>query len=714
MDQKELLRIIAQAAEEGWTALDLSNQGLTELPPEIGKLTNLRTLHLRYNHLSTLPMEIQKLQHLERLGLGDNCFTEVPNEIWELRNLLILYLSANQLVIIPPEIGKLMNLIYLSLRDNKILELPAEIGNLNRLEKLILRGNKLSMLPPEIRNLTHLTELSLNDNLLPIPSEVLLNNEPVKIIDYCLSNQSQAIEKQEFLVEKNISSLSFFNKKLTLFPSEVLKQLNLKKLDLRHNQLTRIPSEIGNLINLIELSLQNNQLAILPAEIGNLKNLTTFGLDSDQFSEFPFEITQLNNIKSLAMSYNQIAELPQEINQLKNLTNFYLGHNHLNTFPEQICDLTNLVNLSVRENQITKLPHRIDKLTNLKRLEITHNQITSLPEEIKNLTNLIRLDLRDNPLPIPPEILALTDQPQKILNYYFQQGQKKPLNEVKVLIVGQGAVGKTSLIKRLLEDTFDPHETKTDGIAINHWRLNIDSSQIRLNVWDFGGQEIMHATHQFFLTKRSLYVLVLDSRLSEQENRLEYWLKIIQSFGGDSPVIVVCNKNDQHDLDLDWKGLQNKYPSLKAFAKTVSCKTGDGIPQLKTQIEREIAQLEHIHDELILPWFAVKTQLEEMQRDYISYCDYQQMCQQADVTDELSQQTLLGFLHDLGIVLHFHDHPLLEDTNVLNPAWVTRGVYQLLNSNELFQRKGELDRAALSRMLDPQTYPAVNTPSSLT
>ncbi len=100
----------------------------------------------------------------------------------------------------------------------------------------------------------------------------------------------------------------------------------------------------------------------------------------------------------------------------------------------------------------------------------------------------------------------------------------------------------------------------------------------------------MHATHQFFLTKRSLYLLVLDSRLDEKENRVEYWLKIIQSFGGDSPIIVVCNKNDEHDLELDWRGLQNKYPAIKAFAKKVSCKTGDGIAELRELIGRETGQ----------------------------------------------------------------------------------------------------------------------------
>jgi GTPase SAR1 family protein len=76
-----------------------------------------------------------------------------------------------------------------------------------------------------------------------------------------------------------------------------------------------------------------------------------------------------------------------------------------------------------------------------------------------------------------------------------------------VLLLGQGAVGKTSLVKRLTTNTFDPNEAKTEGIDIHRWQVNVDKEEIYLNIWDFGGQEIMHATHQFFLTKRSLYLL---------------------------------------------------------------------------------------------------------------------------------------------------------------------------------------------------------------
>ena len=318
------------------------------------------------------------------------------------------------------------------------------------------------------------------------------------------------------------------------------------------------------------------------------------------------------------------------------------------------------------------------------------------------------LDIRSNPLPIPPEILEAEGAPARIINYYFEHlaGDKRPLNEAKMLIVGQGGVGKTSLVKRLIDDEYDPHEKKTEGIDIRDWRIDCGGTEMRLNVWDFGGQEIMHATHQFFLTKRSLYVLVLVARQGDQESRIEYWLKIIQSFGGDSPIIVVSNKSDQHELDLDWTGLQRKYPAIKGFVRRVSCESGEGIQELREIIQREVDGLEHIHDELLVTWFAVKSQLEGMADNYIPYEKYQEMCREQGVGDEISMRTLVGFLHDLGLVLHFGDHPILGDLNILNPEWVTKGVYQIINSSILAQNKGVLSARDLPSILKPtKDYP---------
>ncbi len=317
-----------------------------------------------------------------------------------------------------------------------------------------------------------------------------------------------------------------------------------------------------------------------------------------------------------------------------------------------------------------------------------------------------------------PEVLLNSqgngNDPDKVANYYIElagedlselEHKSKPLNEAKILLVGQGSVGKTSLAKRLIEGTFNPNEPKTEGLSVKKWTLPIKGQEIQLNIWDFGGQEIMHTTHQFFLTKRSLYLLVLDARLEQEENRVEYWLKIIQGFGGNSPVIVVGNKCDQQPLDIDRQGLQNKYPNIKAFVET-SCQNGTKIEDLKQVIIEEISQLDHIHSLLPLSWFEVKTLLEKLDRDYMPYSEYERLCTESSVTEELSQRTLIGFLHDLGVVLNFQEDDRLHDTNVLNPKWVTEGVYRILNDrNSILEHKGILKRQHLDDILDPKRYP---------
>ena len=377
----------------------------------------------------------------------------------------------------------------------------------------------------------------------------------------------------------------------------------------------------------------------------------------------------------------------------------------LRKFPEEIGELDQLTKLDLSENALKTLPPTIGQLVNLRELDLRANSLAMLPPEIRKLTHLKVLDLRDNPLPIPPEISAKTSEPATIINYYLRHvaGLTKPLNEAKMLLVGQGSVGKTSLVKQLLGKRFNPREKKTDGIDIQAWQIPIEGENIQLNVWDFGGQEIMHATHQFFLTKRSIYLLVLDVRLGEDENRVEYWLKMIQSFGGDSPVIVVGNKIDQQPLDLDRRGLRDKYPQVVDIVET-SCETGQGIDRLKDMVAREVGALPHIHDQLLLTWFDVKTKLEHMKQDFIPYIEYEKMCQAEGVTDETSQRTLIGFLHDLGVVLNFQDDPRLEDTNILNPEWVTNGVYKILNYSAL-QSNGVLEKRQLGQILPAQHYP---------
>ena len=277
--------------------------------------------------------------------------------------------------------------------------------------------------------------------------------------------------------------------------------------------------------------------------------------------------------------------------------------------------------------------------------------------------------------------------------------------EAKFLLVGQGSVGKTSLINRLLKNKFDRNESQTDGLAVHDWQIHVNSKDIRLNVWDFGGQEIYHATHQFFLTQRSLYLLVCNCRTSEEENRLESWLKLIQSFGGSSPVIIVGNKNDEQPLDINQRALREKYPNIKAILQT-SCQSGAGITELKQAIETEVGQLKEVYDFIPLKWFKVKKQLEAMDQDFIKYSQYEHLCEDQDIPEDHSQEQLIRLLHDLGVVLNYRDHPILSDTNVLNPYWVTESIYAIFSDDDLkIKTKGILHPQDLSRILDPKRYP---------
>ncbi|MGB3613041.1 MAG: COR domain-containing protein, partial [Elainellaceae cyanobacterium] len=352
--------------------------------------------------------------------------------------------------------------------------------------------------------------------------------------------------------------------------------------------------------------------------------------------------------------------------------------------------------------------------SNLTTLDLKNNKISEIPISLLSLSNLTKLDLRRNPLPISPEILG---PPQKrkdpgsvadIFNYLHQlcSGKVRPLNEAKLLLVGQGSVGKTSLINRLLDNHFNPHQNQTDGLSVRSWNIHVNSKDVRLNVWDFGGQEIYHATHQFFLTKRSVYLLVCNCRTSEEENRLEYWLKLIQSFGAESPVIIIGNKKDEQPLDINRRALQEKYPNIKAIIET-SCQSGDGLDTLGDAIKAEVAQMNDVYNLLPLSWFEVKEKLEAMEDDFISYSQYATICATKHIEEEKNQEQLIELLHRLGIVLNFQEHPILSSTNVLNPDWVTQGIYALLSDDALkTETKGILTPEDISRVLPETRYPA--------
>ncbi|MHC5855713.1 leucine-rich repeat domain-containing protein [Nostoc sp.] len=743
MTQEELLQLIDRAVAEGWRELDLSGQELTELPVEIGKLQQLESLILGKkvegyeldkvsgNNLKTLPLELLGLPNLRKLDISGNPLesipdvvtqilhleelilirvelTEIPDAIANLTNLTQLHLSGNQITQIPEAIANLTNLTQLHLNSNQITQIPEAIAKLTNLTQLHLSGNQITQIPEAIANLTNLTQLHLNSNQITQIPEAIAN---LTNLTQLYLNSNQITQIPEAIAKlTNLTQLYLVYNQITQIPEAIAKLTNLTQLSLSVNKITQIPEAIAKLTNLTQLSLSINQITQIPEAIAKLTNLTHLDLRNNQITQIPEAIAKLTNLTHLDLNSNQITQIPEALANLANLTQLYLSFNQITQVPEALAKLTNLTQLDLSFNQITQVPEALAKLTNLTQLDLRNNQITQLPEAIESLPKLEKLDLRGNRLPISPEILGSSDDVgsvEDIFNYLrlLRSGEVRPLNEAKLLLIGQGSVGKTSLIERLIRNKYDKNQSQTDGLNVETWNVQVNSKDIRLNVWDFGGQEIYHATHQFFLTKRSLYLLVCNCRTREEENRIEYWLKLIESFGGQSPVIIVGNKKDEQPLDINRKALREKYPNIQDIIET-SCQDNIGIDELRAAILQEVGNLKEVYDLLPLTWFEVKQQLESMPQDFISYNRYIGICYKNNIPEEQNQDQLIDLLHRLGLVLNFRDHPILKNTNVLKPNWVTEGIYALLSDETLKTKtKGIFTFADLTRILNPERYP---------
>jgi internalin A len=125
--------------------------------------------------------------------------------------------------------------------------------------------------------------------------------------------------------------------------------------------------------------------------------------------------------------------------------------------------------------------------------------------------------------------------------------------EMKLILLGNGRVGKSSVVKRLVHNTFDPEEPSTHGIRLEPWTLIFDDGPIDIHIWDFGGQDIYHGTHALFLRSKALFLIVWDcdteqqpgyseEGLSFEHYPLQYWLDYVQHASPDASVLVVENK----------------------------------------------------------------------------------------------------------------------------------------------------------------------------
>jgi internalin A len=532
-----------------------------------------------------------------------------------------------------------------------IKELPLEVCRLTNLRTLDLMSNELSALPPEIGRLINLRKLYLAGN------------------------------------------------HLTALPPEICQLANISELWLTTNRFTELPPEVCRLNTLEDLILDNNYLTKLTPEIGQLTNLQNLAIYCNGLLEVPPEIGRLIELQKLDLTLNKLTTLPPEIGQLERLERLLLYVNKLTSLPAEIGQLASLQHLDLSDNQLTSLPAEIGQLASLQHLDLSQNRLTSLRAEIADLIEYgVTIELGGNPLADPKGVLRKRDK-NAWLAYIRGMSERVQQYEVKMILVGDGGVGKTSLAAALAGSPFIEGRSPTHGIEI--MPLTVlepeTETEITVRVWDFGGQEAYRITHQFFCTRRALYLVVWNARSGHKQDDVVGWIrKISLRVSGDARVLVVATHCDEYQPDLNYRYLKGLFPELLAGYCEVDNRTGHGIGGLRAKIAAEVASLPQTGKPISVRWASARQEILDLAKSepQLSFSRFSSICVDHQVEGE-EIAALANLMHDLGQVIYYGDDERLSDLVVLNPEWLSQAISLVLGDTLTREAGGVLDHARL-------------------
>jgi internalin A len=279
------------------------------------------------------------------------------------------------------------------------------------------------------------------------------------------------------------------------------------------------------------------------------------------------------------------------------------------------------------------------------------------------------------------------------------------IHEARLLIIGEGGAGKTSLANKLIDSEYSleieggKSTGGIDSLCLNFPHPSGDS--FRINIWDFGGQEIYHATHQFFFSKRSLYLLVADTR--QDNTDFNYWLEAVELLSESSPVLIIKNERQDRSCQINENQLRGRFPNLEKILAT-NLATNRGLPEVIAAIQYHITQLPHIGTPLPKTWVRIREALEFDPRNYITQQEFLDLCDSQGLKRRQDKLLLSGYLHDLGVCLHFQDDPILKNWIILKPEWGTTAVYRILDTPKVQQSLGQFSQFDLNLIWADDQY----------
>lgn len=745
--------------------LNLANNLFRHLD-HIGEIPRLKCLFARCNRIKQVK-GLNNLRQLQVLDLSHNMIAQLPASFKGLKELEILDLSNNYL----QELTNIFNLPKLRLVNastNYIKHVNC-LTDCPSLEELHLNNNRLSVLKalPYFKNLKKLfarendiEEVRCKDNTQL--SEVILSNNKLTSLAFASECENLAYLEAD---QNKISTLTGHHPNLSVLyiaGNSISGELSLKDFpalqiaDLSANNIQQLHG-ISGLLLLKSINLEYNIIE----DIGswqNLPALARINVRGNRIKELCLGF--LPALKTLEASRNKIATIP-DIRLFPALERLILSCNRIYKF-EKLEPHPSLSTFCLDQNNIAVI-EEVNAVFNFKHLDLSANPLsriiglsTLLKEKPaiyirRNENNGLEIKwsgrnvlLQSPSFSIPKEMAG--DDPDSIKSWIIAMDEGGVVNtEIRMILLGNGETGKTALSYYYRNGRFYVKNDRTHGIYINKWEVELDKlpaelkmrlekmlqqnikaedgqqiKSIKINIWDFGGQEFYHATHRLFMSKDVLYLILWnkenaspkESRKKKKEEDLpvDYWMKNVQHYAPGSLKLLVQNKADNEyavDNDTSFKICrydENVPESVLQY--TLDMKT------LKEGILKKVATLPNFARYIPKVYDDIKVVIENLDRKFISFAEYEEICRKTDhsapkvMSDAAQRDTLLKYMDNVGTVICFRYHDpvqeeCMKDYIFTDPKWLVKMIYDILGDDEqqfVFDRAHVVQKVAAYKL----------------
>ncbi|RYD85024.1 MAG: TIR domain-containing protein, partial [Verrucomicrobiaceae bacterium] len=318
----------------------------------------------------------------------------------------------------------------------------------------------------------------------------------------------------------------------------------------------------------------------------------------------------------------------------------------------------------------------------------------------------------------PSEIINSNCLKQLRAHFSDLDAGEERLPDVKVMILGNGRIGKTQLCGQLKGDLYDDTAESTHGIIVSSKDLGSD----RLHIWDFGGQDLYHGTHALFMKTRAIFMILWnpDSEnqiahewkgMSFRNHRLEYWMEFVARQSGlTSPVLIVQCRCDTPELELRFPPASSETLSRFSFCKILhhSSAVNRGLESIKEALTDAIQWIRQKHGttKIGIGRLRVKQRLEAL-RDtdskrspdkrihrLISLEFFKEICEEEKGIS--NPELLLSYLHETGVL--FYQKGLFENRIILDQGWALEAIYTVFHREKCW-RQIRLENGRFTRAL---------------